>query len=249
MNKAWIFSIISVLAVSLVSLIGVFTLSMQGNKLKKWILYMVSFAAGAMLGDAFIHLLPESVKENSSIETVAFSILTGIVIFFVLEKIIFWRHCHQPTSKNHIHAVGPINLIGDGFHNFIDGIIIGASYLVSIPLGIATTVAVLIHEIPQEIGDFGVLLHAGYTRKQAIGFNFLSASAAMLGTILTLIIGQRAEGLVHFLLPFTIGGFIYISAADLMPELHGEKHTKESFLQLFYFLLGIGLMALMLLLD
>ncbi|PIS40902.1 MAG: ZIP family metal transporter [Candidatus Kerfeldbacteria bacterium CG08_land_8_20_14_0_20_43_14] len=243
------FSIVSVFAVSLISLIGVFTLSIQANKFKKWLLYMVSFAAGAMLGDGFIHLLPESIAKNRSVESISFSILAGIVIFFILEKIIFWRHCHQPTSENHIHPVGPINLIGDGFHNFIDGIIIAASYIVSIPLGVATTVAVLMHEIPQEIGDFGVLLHAGYTRKQAIGFNFLSASAATLGTIITLLVGEKAGGIVDFLLPFTIGGFIYIAAADLIPEVHHERHTSQSFLQLFYFLLGIGLMALLLLIG
>jgi zinc and cadmium transporter len=249
MIKIWIFSIVSVFVVSLVSLIGVFTLSMQGNKLRKWLLYLVSFAAGAMLGDAFIHLLPESIRENKSVEAVAFSILIGIVVFFILEKVIFWRHCHQPISETHIHPVGPINLIGDGFHNFIDGIIIGASYIVSIPLGIATTIAVLVHEIPQEIGDFGVLLHAGYTRKQAIGFNFLSATTAILGTILILIFGARAGSVVNFLVPFTIGGFIYIAAADLIPEVHHEKHTYQSFLQLFVFLLGIGLMTLLLLLG
>ncbi|RJO59123.1 ZIP family metal transporter [Candidatus Parcubacteria bacterium] len=249
MTTIWLFSILSVIFISCVSLVGIFTLSFQEAKLKKWLLYLVSFAAGAMLGDGFIHLLPKSLLENTKSEAVGFSILIGIVLFFILEKVIFWRHCHQPTTEKHVHSFGLINLVGDGLHNFIDGIIIAASFLVSLPLGLATSIAVLVHEIPQEIGDFGVLLHAGYTKRQAIFYNFLSAAAALFGAVITLIVGAGAEGIVSFLLPLTIGGFIYIAAADLLPELHREKHTAESFLQLFFFLLGIGLMALLLLLE
>jgi zinc and cadmium transporter len=249
MFNIWIAPLVSVVIVSLISLVGVITLSLNMVRFKQVILYFVSFAAGAMLGDAFIHLVPEAFQKSSFFLQSSVYILVGIVIFFILEKIIFWRHCHLPPSKNHIHPVGTMNLIGDGVHNFMDGIIVAASYLVSIPLGIATTIAVVLHEIPQEIGDFGVLIHAGYSKNKAIFYNFLSATAAILGTVLTVLIGTRAESIVDFLIPFTIGGFIYIAAADLIPEIHHENRTERSILQLIFFVMGIVVMALLLFLD
>lgn len=249
MDSQWIYALFSVLAVSLVSLIGVFTLGFQTDKLKKWLLYLVSFAAGALLGDSFLHLLPEAIEEGIDPFTVSVFALLGIVLFFILEKVIFWRHCHVPTSESHPHPLGKINLIGDGLHNFIDGVIIGASFLVSVPLGVTTTLAVLLHEIPQEIGDFSILLHAGYTKKKALLFNFFSACIAVLGTVLVLSLGDSVEALADALVPLTIVGFIYIAAADLLPEIHRESNPRKSFLQLFFFVLGIALMALLLLLE
>ena len=137
-----------------------------------------------------------------------------------------------------------MNLVGDGFHNFIDGLIIGGSYLVSIPIGIATTVAVLLHEVPQEIGDFGVLVHGGFSRKQAIMFNFITALTAILGAVLALILFDYVGNLTKFLLPFTAGGFIYIAASDLIPEIHQEKRPWRSLLTLVFLSLGIFLMFL-----
>src|SRR3989344_8314754 len=170
----WIYTIISVLAVSLISLIGVITLSIKTQKLKTFLIYMIAFSAGALFGDAFIHLLPELAEENGFTLTISGFTLSGIALFFATEKIIHWQHCHMPQNKEHVHPFAIVNLIGDGVHNFIDGLIIGVSYIVSVPLGIATTLAVIFHEIPQEIGDFAVLVHAGYDRKKALFLNLLS---------------------------------------------------------------------------
>ena len=248
MMVVWLYTIGSVLIVSLISLIGVFSISMDQRRLTKMLLFMVSFAAGALLGDSFLHLLPESVEEGMKLEVSVF-ILIGVFVFFILEKIIMWRHCHIPTSEDHPHPVGIMNLIGDGFHNILDGMIIGGSYLVSIPLGISTTLAVILHEIPQEIGDFGILIHAGYSVRKALFFNFLCALTAILGAVLTLAIGLKSESISTFLVPFTIGSFVYIATADLIPELKKETALKKSLLQLLFILLGAGVMGILLLLE
>ena len=160
-----------------------------------------------------------------------------------------WQHCHTAPQKGHTHSFAKMNLIGDGVHNLLDGLIIGGSYLASIPLGITTTLAVLIHEVPQEISDFGVLVHGGFTRKKALIFNFLTALTAFVGVILALVLGPSIEGFVSFILPFTAGGFIYIASADLIPELHKESDFKKSLLQLIGIIFGIGIMYLLLFLK
>lgn len=245
MTNVWLYTIGSVLLVSLVSFAGVLFIAMDERRLKKMLLFLVSFAAGALLGGAFIHLLPESV-EHGFTPSVPIFILCGIFGFFILEKIICWRHCHIPTSEEHPHPVGLMNLIGDGFHNLIDGMIIAGSYLINPALGISTTLAVILHEIPQEIGDFGILVHAGYSIRKALMFNFLSALTAVWGAILTLSVGLKSEAVSKFLVPFTIGGFIYIATADLIPELKKETNLRKSLLQLLFLLLGAGVMALLL---
>ena len=242
MNQIWLYSLISVFVVSLISLIGVLTLSINVKKLRKFLIYMVSFSAGALLGDAFIHLLPEAVEQFGFGLNTSFYVLAGILVFFVSEKIVKWRHCHMHYHDDHVHSFAVMNLIGDGFHNFIDGLIIAASYLVSIPVGIASTLAVAFHEIPQEIGDFGVLLHGGYSKKKALFFNFLTALTAVLGAITALLIGNYFENITLFLIPFAAGGFVYIAGADLIPELHREVKVRKSFLQLLSILLGIFVM-------
>ncbi|MBU1202069.1 MAG: ZIP family metal transporter [Nanoarchaeota archaeon] len=249
MLKVWLYSLISVVIVSLISLIGVISISLSDKKLKNTLIYMISFSAGALLGDTFIHLLPEAVKEAGFGLNVSIYVLVGIGCFFVIEKVIHWRHCHMPITKNHKHPVAIMNLIGDGVHNLMDGIIIGASYLASIPVGIATTIAVLLHEIPQEIADFGVLIHGGFTKKKALFFNFLFALTSVVGVIITLIIGSRVMDITHFLIPFTAGGFIYIASSDLIPEMHKETTLKKSVIQLLFFTLGILVMLALTLLE
>jgi zinc and cadmium transporter len=248
MMTIWFYTIGSVIIVSLISLIGVFFLSIDRKRLAKMLLFMVSFAAGALMGDSFLHLLPESTEGGMQLKISVF-ILAGILTFFILEKIISWRHCHIPTSEEHPHPVGVMNLIGDGFHNTLDGMIIGGSFLVSVPLGISTTLAVILHEIPQEIGDFGILIHAGYSVRRALFFNFLCALTAVLGAALTLAIGLKSESVSAFLVPFTIGSFVYIATADLIPELKKETALKKSSLQLLFILLGVGVMGILLLLE
>ncbi len=254
MFDVWFYSLISVFAVSLVSLVGVLALALSRDFLQKILSSLVSFAAGALLGDVFIHLLPEIVEESNFDWKTSVFILLGILMFFILEKFIRWRHCHECYPEKNLSHIHPqpfayTNLIGDGLHNLIDGMIIAGSYLVSLPLGIATTLAVLFHEIPQEIGDFGILIKAGFSRLKALLFNLFSGLVAVIGAILTLIIGSQVESFVLFIIPLTIGGFIYIACADLIPELHKEPRLKKSLWQLMFFIIGIGAMALLLLVE
>lgn len=237
----WVYALISVFIVSLLALIGVFTLSVNIKKLEKYLILLVSFSAGALLGGAFIHLLPEAVEETGFGIATSWYVLSGILFSFVIEKLIHWRHCHIPTSAVHPHPFAYMNLFGDGVHNFIDGLIIGASYIASIPVGIATTIAVILHEIPQEIGDIGVLLHGGFNRKKALLTNFATALTAVAGTVISLLLGS-IEGFIQFLLPFAAGGFIYIAAADLIPEIHKECEATKSLTHLIMIFLGVLVM-------
>ncbi len=240
-----IYILLSILIVSLISLIGVLTLSFSNKILKKCLLFLVSFAAGTLLGSVFIHLLPEITENIGFNLTVAFGILSGILLFFILEKILHWHHCHDQDCKTHNKPLAIINLVGDGFHNFIDGILIAGSYLVSIQLGIATTIAVLFHEIPQEIGDFGILLHSGFSKIKALSYNFLISLTAFLGAILTFFIGPLIENFTYYIIPITAGGFLYIASSDLIPELHKETNPSKSFLYLIGIILGILIMFLL----
>lgn len=239
----WFYSLTSVLIVSLLSFIGVLFLAVKKSILQKLLLFLVSFAAGGMLGGAFIHLLPEAIDQLGIGFNFSLSVLGGILAFFILEKFIAWRHCHIPTSRQHPHPLALMNLVGDAFHNFIDGVIIAASFMTSFSLGMVTTLAVIFHEIPQEIGDFGVLVYGGFTKGKALFFNFASALTAMLGAILTLILGLRLVGVIPLIIPFTAGGFLYIAGSDLIPELHKETNILKSGVQLLGLLLGIGLMV------
>lgn len=243
--NVWFSSLISVIIVSLISFAGVFTLAVKEKNLQKVLLFFVSFSAGALFGGAFLHLLPEAVTEYGFGLNISLYLILGILLFFVLEKFIHWRHCHIVTSEKHPHPLAYMNLIGDGLHNFIDGLIIGGAYLANFSLGFATTIAVVVHEIPQEIGDFGVLLHAGLSKWKALFYNFLSALTAVLGVVVSLLIAANVDNYLMFLLPLTAGGFIYIAGADLIPELHKECVVSKSFMQLLFIILGIAVMALL----
>lgn len=249
MAQTWLYTILSVLVISSVSLIGIFTIFVNTDKLKKMLLFLVSFAAGVLLADAFLHLIPEAFSKIASPIKISLFILLGIIIFFILEKFIHWRHCHVLTSEDHPHPLGMMNLIGDSFHNFMDGVLIAGSFLISPALGLTTSFAVFAHEIPQEIGDFSVLLHAGYSRQKAVFFNFLSALAAIVGAVLTLLAGNRIGNISQFIVPLTAGGFIYIASSDLIPELKKETALIKSAGQLLAILSGIGLMVLLLALE
>jgi len=246
-NSTWVYTLSSVLVASLMGFAGVVTLPLKGDLLKRMVLFLVSFSAGALFGDAFIHLLPEAVEKNGFSAAVSLSLIAGILAFFVLEKIICWRHCHIETSREHPHPFAWMNLIGDGFHNLIDGMVIAGSYLVSPSVGLATTIAVILHEIPQEIGDYGVLIHGGFSRVKALFLNFLAQLSAVLGALLILGLNLKAESLTVFLIPFTAGGFIYIAGSDLIPEMHKEVGTAGSIAQLIALVLGIALMLVLLL--
>jgi zinc and cadmium transporter len=243
MSTISLYTIASAIIVSLLSFIGVFALALNKENLNKVTAFLVSISAGALLGDAFLHLMPEA-AENKDGLLVWLWLLGGIILFFILEKIIHWHHCHNPAQHEHehVHALGKMNLIGDGLHNFLDGLIIAGAFLVNIPLGIATTIAVIAHEIPQEISDFGILIYSGFSRIKALAFNFFSGAISTVGAIAGLLIGAQIENFVYYIVPFAAGGFIYIAAADIIPELHKEVEIKKSLKQLLGILIGIGIM-------
>lgn len=229
-------AIIATLIVSSISLFGIIFISIKEEKLKKILLLLVGFSAGAMMGGAFLHILPEA-GEKLEIKSLGVLLIIGFCLFFLIERILHWQHCHE--GKCDVHTFAYTNLIGDGIHNFIDGLIIVSSFIVDFHLGIATTVAVILHEIPQEISDYAVLLYAGFTKKKALLFNFISAILAVLGAIAGYFLFNVTENLAVYLLPFAAGGFIYIAASDLIPELHKEKDLTKSLLSFLVFCLGI----------
>lgn len=231
--------IISTLIISLMSLAGVFALVVKESLLQKILLSLVGFSAGALAGGAFLHLLPEALEELKPGETFLYA-LAGFTLFFFMERLFYWRHCHE--GKCDVHAFTYLNLIGDGFHNFIDGLVIAASFITSVPLGIATSIAVASHEIPQEIGDFGVLVYGGFSKYKALLFNLLSALTAVLGGIIGFYLSSVISGFAPVLLPVTAGGFIYIAASDLIPELHKEKNNYKANMAFVLFVLGLVFM-------
>ena len=249
MALEFVYTLLSVILVSVVSLVGIFPLIITQTKIHKILLVLVGLAAGTLLGDAFIHLLPEVVEKSGFTLSVSLWALAGIFVFFILEKGIHAHHYHNLPVKEQKRSIGGLILLGDGLHNFLDGLAIAGSYLVSIPIGIATTIAVILHEIPQEVADFGVLLHAGFTKWKALGYNFISAATAVLGALIMLLLPKQMEFLPQYILPFAAGGFIYIAGATLIPELHHECGWEESLSHILAVLLGIGIMALLLLVE
>ena len=284
---ALLYTLLSVVVVSLVSFVGAVSLFLKHKKLDEILLTLVSLSAGTLFGGAFLHLLPEAVEKLGFTIQVSLALLAGVVVFFLLEKIIHYHHYCQPQLENenwdtvkmkgrqvkhrpashpstsHSHAshhhaykevsphphrehIGAVNLFGDGMHNFLDGLAIAGAYLVSVPVGIATTVAVILHEVPQELADFGVLLYAGYSKKKALLLNFLSALVAVLGAVVGIIFGSRVEAFAQWILPFAAGGFLYIAGSNLIPELHKECDLRESVIHFIALLLGIGLMVALL---
>ena len=246
----WVLGLTSVIVISAISLTGVLVLWLKDQQLKKILLYLVSFSVGGLFGDAFIHLIPEAIEESGFGTSISLLILLGILFSFVVEKFLQWRHCHIPTSSEHPHSFAYMNLFGDAVHNLIDGLIVGGSYLASIPIGISTTLAVIFHEIPQELGDFGVLIHGGFSKKKAVWFNFLTALTAILGVIIVFVVGTTLEGFIPLLIPFAAGNFIYIAGSDLIPELRkDEPDLKKATLQVVSITLGVVIMLLVLLLE
>jgi zinc and cadmium transporter len=237
----------SVFAVSLIAFIGVLSLSVSRELLNKVVFALVSFAAGAMFGGAFLHLLPKTAELFGFGTTAGMYILSGIVSFFIIDKYIHWHHHHfrEEECDDCAEPFTYMILIGYAFHNLIDGIVIAGSYLAGVSVGLATTLAVALHEIPQEIGDFGVLIHGGFSVKKALGYNFLSALTAVLGAVLVLGVTRNVAGLNAFLLPFAAGGFIYIAGTDLLPEFKEETGGMRSAVQMATFILGIAAMYLL----
>ncbi|MEK6843577.1 MAG: ZIP family metal transporter [Candidatus Micrarchaeota archaeon] len=232
--------------VSLASLCGIAIFNKREKYLQPLLLFFVSFSAGTLLGAAFLDLLPESM-DSLKTQTAMLFVLGGFIFFFILEKIIHWHHHHSTheDAKAEIKPLGYLNLVGDGLHNFIDGAAIAASFMAGVPIGISTTIAVLLHEIPQEIGDYSLLMYAGFKKKEAIKLNLLSAALAILGACLFYYFGSLIENLEGMMLAFTAGMFTYIASTDLVPEIHKETDLRKSAIQLGYFLMGILLIWLL----
>lgn len=249
MVTAAFYTILSVIIVSLVSLVGIITLFFGKKKIDYLLPILISISAGTLFGGAFFHLIPEAVEKLGSFGvSISLLILSGIIIFFFLDKLIHWRHSHIESSlihstKENNPSMAYLNILGDGFHNFLDGLIIAGSYLVSIPTGIATTIAVVIHETPQEIADFGVLMYSGLSKWKALLFNFFSATLAIAGAIVGLVLGTQSEMFITVIVPFAGGAFIYIAGSNLIPELLRKNHGLKTLLQqLFAFIIGIAIM-------
>jgi zinc and cadmium transporter len=241
----WVETLVGVVLVSALSLVGGLVLLLKGDGLRRALEVLVPFAAGALIGEAVIHAIPAVAESPGGFGVAASVAMTaGIVSFFALEKILHWHHAHFP-SEDVIHPVAVSNLVGDGLHNFVDGAIIAAGFLASWEVGVATVVAVAIHEIPQELGDFAIMLKSGLTAKRALLLNSLSALAAIAGAVITLSIGS-SESAERFLVPFSAGAFLYIANADLLPELHKEFETSKSLIQLAALIGGISVMLLLL---
>lgn len=243
----FIYSLLSIILVSIISLVGVFTLILKKDLLNKITTILVALAAGTMIGGAFIHLLPEAIEAGGSVFP---WVILGIIAFFVIEVYLYWYHCHGGHIHKHkahrcqIRPMGYLNLIGDAVHNFLDGMIVAAAFMISVPLGLITVIAVIFHEIPQELGDFGVLIHSGFKRNKALLFNFLSSLAAVLGVIITYAFASVVSNITLYLVPFAAGGFIYIALTDLLTELKEELDIRKATFQILIFLIGIFLMWL-----
>jgi len=226
---------------SLLALVGALSLFLKKNVFEKLIFALVAFSAGALLSGAFFHMLAESLEKMPSMQ--AFAILfIGFCLFFIIERILHWHHCHEGLCR--VHPVSWLILLGDGIHNFIDGAVIAASFMMGVPFGIITTLLIIAHEVPQELGDFAVLVYSGMGRTKALLFNFISQATCVAGALLTYFFFLDSSFVV-FLLPFAAGGFIYIAASDLIPELHKEENLKRSILSFLLFLFGSGFMLAM----
>lgn len=236
-----LYIILANLVISLGSLVGVFTLTVNEEKLNRWLLLLVALSAGSLMGGAFFELLPEAATRLSS-DNLYLTVFIAFSLFFLVEKVLHWRHCHHGHCPT--HSFGYLNLLGDGIHNFIDGLIIAGTFVTDIRLGLAASLAVALHEIPQEIGDFGVLLYAGFGKYKALFYNLLVGLTAIFGGILGYWLSFKIAYLTDYLLPFAAGGFIYIAASDLMPELRKETDLKKSLTSFAVFLVGVAVMYL-----
>ncbi len=240
---AWI--ILSTFLISLIAFIGALTLLLKEKLLNKILLALVALSAGALIGGAFLHLLPEAILKVSKekIFSLFLFLLLGFCLFFILEQFFLWHHTHFKDKKCK-KPVSYLILLSDSIHNFTDGLVIAASFIISIPIGIVTSLAIALHEIPQEIGDFGVLVYGGFGKVKALSLNFLTALTAILGGVIGYLLSGYVGSTILYLLPFAAGNFIYIAASDLIPEIKHKKSLRKSLAYFIVFLLGILLMLL-----
>jgi len=240
-----LYIIIASLIVSAVSFVGIILL-FKKNLLEKRLDLIISIAAGSLLAVTFFDILPEALDGSLKTSTISLIILLSILFFFVVEKYFHWHHCHCPEPKHEEKKhIAYLNLIGDGLHNLLDGVLIASTFSISIPLGITTTLAIMLHEIPQEITDFSLLLYGGFTKIKALIYNFLTALTALLGAIIGYFFLQQVANVEPIILAIAAGNFIYLATADLIPELHHEKDSKKMVIQTIMLLIGVVIIWLM----
>ena len=230
-----LFIIIATLIIGLLGFAGAFTFLIKKRYLESILIVLVAFSAGALMSGALFHMLAEALESMEAMTAFAY-LLVGFVSFFFIERVLHWHHCHD--GKCDVHPFSQLILIGDSIHNFIDGLIVAASFLVGLPFGILTTLLIIGHEIPQEIGNFGVLVYGGYKRNTALLYNFIVQLTAVAGGVIGFFFLYTPES-ISFLLPFAAGGFIYIASSDLIPELHKEENLKKSMISFAFFVIGI----------
>jgi len=218
------------------ALIGIIALAVKKELIEKILLPLVSLSAGTLMGGAFFHLMPEA-AEKLEINNLLYIVLFSFILFFFIEKIIHWHHHH--TAECEVHTFGYINIVGSSIHNFIDGLIIAATFLVDVRLGITTSIAIASHEIPQKIGDFCIFLYAGFEKRKAIIINILVALTIVIGGIFGYFLSQNISGLIIYLLPFAAGGFLYISTSDLIPEIRKEMDVRKALMLFSFFVIGL----------
>ncbi len=245
-----IYVFFAVAIISLISQVGIVTLALKGEFLKKAVSILVALSVGALFGDVFLHIIPQIYENDVFLEATPVLIITGILIFFVLEKFLLWRHSHGRGNEHalshietkNVEPIGYVVLVSDAVHNFIDGVIIAAAFLIDLKLGIATTLAIALHEIPQELGNFAILVHAGFSKIKALIYNLLSALTAFLGAIIVLYGAISTSILISIILPIAAGSFIYIAGSDLVPELHKTSSVKKSIADFLAILGGLIIM-------
>jgi len=243
----YFYPVLATLAVSIISVVGILTLIFSDQQIKKFLIFLVAISAGTMIGGAFLHLLPESLILSTGL-TPYLLVIAGFLFFFIVEKFLHWHHSHQNPGcdcDHHHHdksILSYMTLVADSFHNLIDGLVIAASFAVNPAIGFVTTLAVITHEIPQEISHFGVLLYGGFSKAKALWYNFLSATVSILGAIVGVLISLQTNTFTQILLPITAGGFLYIAASDLIPEINHETSWGRSLASLLFFVVGIGIM-------
>jgi zinc and cadmium transporter len=212
---------------------------------------LVSYAIGALLGAVFLDILPEAIALSPNVAAVSGTVLAGILLFFTLEKVLIWRHCHhdhceahEPHEHGHDYGrSGTMVIVGDTFHNFVDGIIIAAAFLADTNLGIVTALAIVAHEVPQEVGDFAILLHSGYSKLRAFQMNLISSFATLVGGVLGYVALQNMQSLVPYLLALASSSMIYVAVADLIPGLHKRTHIRDTVQQVVLISLGVATIA------
>lgn len=247
----WIVAFTALGGVLSVIAAAVFLLLPEGARIRM-LPPLVSFAVGAMLGATFLGLLPDAIETvgDRGASTITIAVLLGLLVFFLLEKLVIWRHCHLDECEVHGHgsdiehaqrkASGHLILIGDGIHNLVDGVLIAAAFLTDVQLGIITSIAVIAHEVPQEVGDFAVLLHSGYSRGKALWYNLLSSLTSILGGVVAYFSLSLAQQAVPYVLAVAASSFIYIAVADLIPGLHKRPEISATAQQVLLIALGIG---------